>query len=485
MENVDEPREIFLRQRAEEQLKDKPLKDNSALSSAEMKRLIYELQVHQIELEMQNDQLTKANRESEAARDKFTELYDFAPTGYFTLSKEGEILEINLCASSMMGKERLYLKNCRFGFFISDETKAVFNDFLSRVFNNQSRQSCEVILSGTGSDLRFVYLVGIMAANQEQCLISAIDITEQRMAELELAKSRELYADLVANQSAGIYRINVQILEPGKPLIERASLEFVNDRFCELLEIDRSELEKDVLKFVVSKIYPEDLPGFMIMNEECQLSLKPFKGRIRLLIDDRIKWIRFETCPRMLDDGSVRWTGVLLDITNHKLAEEAIIQSEERYRMLLELATDAFFQGDQNGDFIAVNGVAIEQTGYSREELLKMNMKDLFSAEVLSVLPLQLDKLKNGEIILSERDIYRKDGTVITVEMKSRMMPDTTIQSFFRDITERKRIEKALKRKLGELEIYYELAITRERKMIALKSEINLLLERLGEGPKY
>ena len=112
----------------------------------------------------------------------------------------------------------------------------------------------------------------------------------------------------------------------------------------------------------------------------------------------------------MLDDGSVRWTGVLLDITNHKLAEEAIIQSEERYRMLLELATDAFFQGDQNGDFIAVNRVAIEQTGYSREELLKMNMKDLFSAEVLSVQPLQLDKLKNGEIILSERDIYRKDG---------------------------------------------------------------------------
>lgn len=612
MENVDEPRDIFLRQRAEELLKEKPLKDDSAISSAETKRLIYELQVHQIELEMQNDQLVKANRESEIAREKFAELYDFAPTGYFTLSREGEILEINLCASLMIGKERLYLKNCRFGFFISDDTKAVFNVFLNNVFNNQFMQSCEVILYGSGSDPKFVYLVGILAANKEHCLISAIDITEQRVAEMalkkselllkssiesqkntlmlsvdknynylffnkaytdaikngygldietgmnvlecftsdvernmvkenydralngeshldirrygvdpfawyetffnpiinekdeivgatalarditlrieseiELVNSRELYADLVANQSAGFYRINVQKMEPGKSLIERASLEFVSDRFCELLEIDRSELGKDAIGFILSKIYPEDFPGFMLMNEECQLSLKPFNGSIRLLIQDRIKWLRFETCPRTMDDGSIRWTGVVLDITNQKLAEEATILSEERYHMLLEMATDAFFHGNPAGDFIAVNQVAIEQTGYSREELLKMNMTDLFSAEVLSVQPLQLEKLRNGEIILSERDLTRKDGTVITVEMNSRMMPDTTFQSFFRDITERKRIEKALKRKLGELEIYYELAITRERKMIALKCEINLLLERLGEEPKY
>jgi len=64
-------------------------------------------------------------------------------------------------------------------------------------------------------------------------------------------------------------------------------------------------------------------------------------------------------------------------------------------------------------------------------------------------------------------------------------MPDGTFQSFFRDVTDRRLIEKALKRKLSELEIYYELAITRERKMIALKGEINLLLGRLGEKAKY
>ena len=112
-------------------------------------------------------------------------------------------------------------------------------------------------------------------------------------------------------------------------------------------------------------------------------------------------------------------------------------------------------------------------------------MKDLFTDQTLLEKPLDYNQLRKGEVVLSERELIRKDGKPITVEMKSRMMPDGTFQSFFRDITERKITEKALKRKLSELEIYYELAITRERKMIALKSEINLLLERLGEKLKY
>jgi len=116
---------------------------------------------------------------------------------------------------------------------------------------------------------------------------------------------------------------------------------------------------------------------------------------------------------------------------------------------------------------------------------LKMNMKDLFSTETLNEKPLKYAQVKKGEIVKTERELVCKDKKTVIVEMNSRMMPDGTFQSFFRDITDRKTIEAALKRKLSELEIYYDLAITRERKMIALKSEINLLLERLGEKLKY
>ncbi len=613
MKQNDQSSASRLRQKAEELLKEKSLPMDALLSDAKSKALIHELQVHQVELEMQNEELILAREESEAARRKYTELYDFAPTGYFTLSRGGEILELNLCASQMIGKERIYLKNCLLAVFISDNTKLQFNLFLEKVFKSNSKQSCEVTMAVNERTPIIVQLDGIVSENLEHCLLTALDITERKRigemiseserflkdiqmiarlgafsidllnnrwtssevlnqifgidndydkslkgwisvvhpdwqqimsdyfhetavsnlemnkeykiirqddhaerwihvvgrielddfkkprllvgaigditerkeAEIALGNSRELYADLVSNQSAGFYRLRVKKDDPGISLLELTSLEFVSDRFCELFEFDKNEFLSDPINLALSRIHPDDLPEFIRLNKESRRLIRPFNGEARLLIDNRIKWVRFESIPRKLEDESTLWTGLLLEITEQKLADEISRKNEERYRMLLELATDAFYHGDENGDFISVNSVAIEQTGFSREELLMMNMKDLFSFETLTNQPLKYDQIIKGEIILSEREMIRKDSTPKIVEMKSRMMPDGTFQSFIRDITERKRIEQALRQKVHELEIYYELAITRERKMINLKSEINLLLERLGEDLKY
>ena len=446
----------------------------------------------------------------------------------------------------------------------------------------------------------------------EERLTAASDIRELKASDAALTESQKLYADLVSNQTAGIYRILVQQQESGTSIVGSTTVEFVSSRFCEILEVDPAEFSIDGIPAFFGRIHPEDIQGFVRSNEMAQKSLQPYIYDARLLIGDRIKWVRFESCPRRLEDGSIRWTGVALDITAHRLAEEALKRSEERqrfileslpvaiysspvnpdfdttwisgdiqkitgylkeeylsqndfwrerlhpgdkvrvleafknfqdkeemileyrwkckdnqyhwfmdrsiqlenksgkeflgviveitklkdaeevirlneerYHMLLEFATDAFFQGDKEGHIIIANSVAIEQTGYSREELLKMHLTDLFSAETLKENPLKYSLVRTGEIVKTERELTCKDGKLIIVEMNSRMMPDGTYQTFFRDITERKRIENALKRKLSELEIYYELAITRERKMIALKSEINQLLERLGEKLKY
>jgi len=319
----------------------------------------------------------------------------------------------------------------------------------------------------------------------EQRLAFATETPELKVSDVALIESQKLYADLVSNQTAGIYRILVQKQENGSSIIGSTTIEFVSKRFCEILEVDPDEFLIDGIPAFFGRIHPDDVEGFVRSNEHAQQSLEPYIHEARLLIGGRIKWLRFESSPRRLEDGSIRWTGVILEITEQRLAEETIRQNEEKYRMLLEFASDAFFHGDKNGNLIIVNSVAIELTGYSREELLKMNLTDLFSAEMLDEKPLKYDQLRNGEIIKTERELIRKDGKLITVEMNSRMMPDGTFQSFFRDITERKLIEKALKRKLSELEIYYELAISRERKMIALKGEINILLERLGEKLKY
>ena len=139
------------------------------------------------------------------------------------------------------------------------------------------------------------------------------------------------------------------------------------------------------------------------------------------------------------------------DITSKKRAEEILRKSEERFRMLLELATDAFFQGDNQGNFLLVNDKALELTGYSREELLSMNISDLFRTEELTARPLEYSKLNLGESLTRERKIKRKDLTEVFVEMHSKAMPDGTYQSFFRDITNRKKAEEELKTKEEQL----------------------------------
>ena len=203
----------FLRQRAEMLLKNKQLKPNVLLSEADTLKLIHELEVHQIELELQNEELKLAKESADLAADKYTELYDFAPTGYFTLSKEGVIIELNLLGANMLGKVRSELINRKFALFICDNTKTTFGDFLRQVFQSKSQETCDVKLK-TGNPLCvYVHLSGIVKENKEQCLVTAIDITERKQAEnkllsseKELLKAQQIahlgswYLDLATNQ---------------------------------------------------------------------------------------------------------------------------------------------------------------------------------------------------------------------------------------------------------------------------------------------
>ena len=119
------------------------------------------------------------------------------------------------------------------------------------------------------------------------------------------------------------------------------------------------------------------------------------------------------------------------------------MDTDSKYHDLLEFAPDAFFLGDANGGFILANGKASQLTGYQREELLGMKMRELFAAEDLDQKPLRFDLLKQGQSILTEREIIRKDGKRVPVEMHSKQNADGTYQSFMRDISERIRQKRA------------------------------------------
>jgi PAS domain-containing protein len=178
-----------LRKKAEDLLiknpSDRPrgrrLDKSLSLSDNENQKLFHELEVHQIELEMQNEELVNA---LSAAKDAI-DLYDFAPCGYFTLSKEGRIIRLNLTGAQMLGKNRPRVKDSSFGFYVSDDTKPAFNLFLEKVFNNKFRENCEVTLLINGKPM-CVYLSGVFTEKGEQCLVTMVDITERKRMEIAL-----------------------------------------------------------------------------------------------------------------------------------------------------------------------------------------------------------------------------------------------------------------------------------------------------------
>jgi signal transduction histidine kinase/ActR/RegA family two-component response regulator len=190
--SVDNSKEAQLtREKAEKSLKAKASRSNSDVNEVEVVKLIHKLEVHKIELEMQNEELLSAIEQTVTATEKCIKLYDFLPSAYFNLSKEGNVIAVNSYGSRLLGKDRFKLINSRLGFFISDETKLVFNLFLEKVFKDGLKESCEVVLMSKDAKPSYVILTGIISTDNEQCHIIMMDITDRKSVEMELVKAKE------------------------------------------------------------------------------------------------------------------------------------------------------------------------------------------------------------------------------------------------------------------------------------------------------
>jgi hypothetical protein len=171
----------LLRRKAEERLKEKQKKASKPVLEVDVKKLMHELQVHQIELEMQNEELREAYEIAETALKKFTMLYDFAPMGYFTLDSEGNICDLNFTGAEMLGDKRISLVNSNFKLFVSNESLPVFNDFFRKVYTGDNKESCEVILGYDNRTFCNVYIEGIVTGDDRNCLLSVVDTSGFKM----------------------------------------------------------------------------------------------------------------------------------------------------------------------------------------------------------------------------------------------------------------------------------------------------------------
>lgn len=161
-------------------------------------RLIHELETHQVELKLQNEDLRKTLAELESSRKKYMELYDFAPVGYFTINTDGLILEANLAGADLLGTEKRYLIKRSFFLYIAHDFQDLFYQHRNQAFETRTSQSCELILLRKDRN-KFHALLRTIAMkdpeeNLSQLQIAVINIDELRETEKSL---RETQAQLI------------------------------------------------------------------------------------------------------------------------------------------------------------------------------------------------------------------------------------------------------------------------------------------------
>jgi two-component system, cell cycle sensor histidine kinase and response regulator CckA len=171
------------RRRAEALLRERHPRTGHETSEPDPKRLVHELQVHEIELEMQNEELQKARELSEAGLEKYSDLYEFAPVGYMTFDRGGTVLEANLFAVGLLGLDRSKVLKRRFHCYVAPPELAAFNAFLARVFETRIKEACELTLLNQNQSSIPVRLEATIAASGRECRVVMMDLTQRKQAE--------------------------------------------------------------------------------------------------------------------------------------------------------------------------------------------------------------------------------------------------------------------------------------------------------------
>jgi two-component system cell cycle sensor histidine kinase/response regulator CckA len=196
----------LLRTSAEERLV-RLAADLENLPKNKIARLLHDLEVHQVELEMQNDELRRTQLELIETKDQYVELYENAPSGYLTLTMTGRVLKVNLAGTQLLGVPRDNVLGVPFHSFLNRTESKKFEAYLSKAFRTRTPQSCVLAVDSGDSGLRYFRLATTGAIQEaagevRACHSSLVDISERIWAELDLTKHRDELEVLVAQRTA-------------------------------------------------------------------------------------------------------------------------------------------------------------------------------------------------------------------------------------------------------------------------------------------
>lgn len=429
----------------------------------EVKRMLHELRVHQLELEMQNEELRRAQVELDAARARYFDLYDLAPAGYCTLSDTGLILEANLTAATLLGVNRSALIKRRFAEFIFKEDGGALYLRRRQLSESGHPQSCELRMVKKGGAVFWARLAMSAAHDtdgQPVCRVMICDITEERQSEGALRASEAKYraffdnsmdAMLLTSPDGSVYAANP------------AACQMFGRTEREIIEAGRSGL-----------VDPTDtaLPGFL--SERAAAG--KVRGELTMLRGDGTSFPAEISSALFKDSNNETRTSMIFrDISERKQAEAALRASEERVRSIFRAAPIGIgCLADRV--FLSVNQRFCQMLGYAAEELVGQNARMIYPTdnEFQYVGQEKYRQIKERGIGSVETRFVRKDGQVLDVLLSSAPIDVDDLSKGVtftaEDITERKQAEAALatyQKQLQMLALKLERREDEERRRIA------------------
>jgi len=415
--------------------KSQGVKADARRAETDPQRLLHELEVHQIELELQNAELRQTRDELEAALANYTDLYDFAPAGYFTLAPDGTIRQVNLTATQLVGIERSRLLGRTFGQLLSAAQRPRFNSFLKQVFTGEGPPAMDMELPVKGRPLQVVRARATRSPAGLECRLVLVDITALKREEDKVRVSEIRFRRLFETAHDGVL-----LLDPATRRITDA-----NPFMTKLLGYSQAQL-------VGKELFEIGLLEDEAASQEMFKRLKKHGA------------IRYENLPLEAKNGRHQEVEVVAnlysenghtviqcnirDITERKQAEIALM----RLAAIVESSNDAIIGKDLNGIITNWNRGAEKIFGYSAKEMVGASITRLIPPDRLAEEHHILEKLKRGESV-EHFDTLRKtkDGRLLNVSVTASPIQDATgkvigASKVARDITEQVQAEEARRR---------------------------------------
>ncbi|MGB7968612.1 MAG: PAS domain S-box protein, partial [Methanobacterium sp.] len=451
---VDENKK--LRRKAEELIQNKSYIN----SGSNVEDYIHELRVHQIELELQNEELKESQIKLENSQREYFDLYNFAPVGYFTLDKNGIILKVNLSGSALLNIERVKLYNNAFIQYVPVDQRNKFHHHIKNAFETGIKQTLELKLRKKEFNHFYAHLETITVqdenGNFKEFRITITDIQNLKNTEEALKDSEERYRQIFQNNHASmllIDPINGDIIDANP-----AATNFYGYTLDELTKIKISDINVSNDKAVLEEMQKA------VSNEKYHFL---FKHR---LANGEIRDV--DVYSGLINQkGKNLLYSIVHDISIQKKAEIALRNSEELFRLIFDQSPLGSVITTLDYTPVRINNVYSQMLGYSKEELLKIKFPEYTQPEDMNIELKKLNRLISGEInnYEMEKRYFHKNGKIVWVNLSVSAVKDQTnniirFLALVEDITERKKSEAEIRRLANVVESSEDAIITKSLK---------------------